>query len=226
MKYALDNQKIDAAETAKGWKQHCEALKVQIETAESRVRDQYVEDSFKLESKISFLESSLAAELKEVDMLSSRCSELSDMIDELKKQNAALSEENLGVEGKLRAINDILENEQELNESLTMQIEVMEKELASTRLKLLEGSHQRNHAVASLEQELAEQKLAMTDYEARARLLDLNREEMRSDMDKLRTSTSREVEIVQGTIKGLVSLQVVIVKLTHANPKDEIENSN
>jgi DNA repair exonuclease SbcCD ATPase subunit len=77
--------------------------------------DQYLEDSDKLESKISSLESSVEAELKEVNMLSSRCTELRGLIDELTKLNAALTEENQQVEAKAQAISDILENEREVN---------------------------------------------------------------------------------------------------------------
>jgi DNA-binding Lrp family transcriptional regulator len=225
IKHALDNQKTDAAKTSEWWKRQCEGLNVQIETAESRIMDQYLEDSDKLESKISSLESSVEAELKEVNMLSSRCTELRGLIDELTKLNAALTEENQQVEAKAQAISDILENEREVNDSLSMQIEIMEKELSSTRLRILEVSQQRDDTIASMEREMAKQASIINDEEARARLYDFNLEEMRSDMDSLRASTSREVEILQGTRKEWCAYMFDFT-LTRVNPKDDIENSN
>jgi hypothetical protein len=201
MKNALDNQKMEAIETAEAWKQQCEGLKVEIATLKSQISDQCLEGSVTLESKISSLESLLEAELKEVDMLSSRCNELSDVVDELAKQNAALSEEKQLAETKVQATSDILENERELNESLSMQIEVMEKELSSTKLRILEVSQEREDTIASLKREIDIQTATIADHEAQARLLALNLDDLRSDMDRLCASKNTEVEIVQGTRK-------------------------
>ena len=201
MKNALDNQKMEAIETAEAWKQQCEGLKVEIATLKSQISDQCLEGSVTLESKISSLESLLEAELKEVDMLSSRCNELSDVVDELTKQNAALSEEKQLAETKVQATSDILENERELNESLSMQIEVMEKELSSTKLRILEVSQEREDTIASLKREIDIQTATIADHEAQARLLALNLDDLRSDMDRLCASKNTEVEIVQGTRK-------------------------
>ena len=200
MKAILANQEREATDAVEQWTQHCSQLEEKVERLESELQE--LSAAGDLESTITSLERSLETQQQKgteaIEIWSSRCNELSDMIIELKKAYEALSEEKQMLETTARDASDLMENKRELNEALSIQIQVIENELSSTKSRMLEVSEEKEKTIEELKRQVDLQAATIVEHEERTEAREQSLEELRSEMDTVQSASNTLVAISEG----------------------------
>ena len=159
-------------------------------------------EAIKVEGKIRVLEDVLEKKQQEstmaIEMWSLRFSELSSAMNELKVEYEALSKEKQTVETTAREVSEMMENERALNESLSMQIRAMDKELLSARAMLVTVSEEGERAVVALQGEIGVKAESISVREARIITLEKLADDLRSEVDSVRLAAEQSVEASEG----------------------------
>ena len=198
-------------------------LESKLQCFEEELDAKSSEEVAELEEKIRSLEVSLETQHKEgvkaIEIWSLRCKELSDAMNSLKADHEALSKEKELIETTARDLEDMIENERELNESLSMQVHAIDKELSSTRLSLAKVSDDGERAAMALQGEIDMQSETIRAYEARVISLEKLVDELRSEVTTERSAAKQSVEVAQGkkNVQLIVNDKKSIVR-SSANP--------
>lgn len=136
----------------------CAQLEEQVSELEGTVQERAAENSVQSKQTLAAFESSVkqlqdALETAEqekneaIDQWSIRCLELEKSVKNLETQQETLLAEKSATEEAARQTADLLEKEQEMNESLTLQVQLMEKEVSAAKSRVVEVSEEAESAI-------------------------------------------------------------------------------
>lgn len=198
-----------AAATVERLTQHVLELESKITCLENELLAFSSKDTIELEARLSSLADSLEKQQQEgsqaIEIWHLRFTELSDAMNELKVDYEALSNEKQLIETTTREVNEMMENERALNESLSMQIHAMDKELSSTKAMLVSISEEGERAAEALRREIDKNAETISAHEARAITLEKLLGDLRSEMDNVRSAAEQSLETAQGKKHSLFS---------------------
>jgi chromosome segregation ATPase len=198
-----------AAATVERLTQHVLELESKIACLENELLAFSSKDTIELEARLSSLADSLEKQQQEgsqaIEIWHLRFTELSDAMNELKVDYEALSIEKQLIETTTLEVNEMMENERALNESLSMQIHAMDKELSSTKAMLVSISEEGERAAEALQREIDKNAETISVREARAITLEKLLGDLRSEMDNVRSAAEESLETAHGKKNSLFS---------------------
>lgn len=198
----LEINALASSDTITKLQQRILELESKIECLEKELEDTSLEEVAELEEKIRALDLSLETKreegVKAVEIWSLRVTELSDAMNILKADHDALSKEKEVIETAARDLEDMIENERALNESLSMQIHAMDKELSSARLSLVKVSDEGERTAEALQGEIDLQAETVRAHEASVITLQKLVDELRSEVNAVQSAAKQSVEVAQG----------------------------
>lgn len=200
------HQEIEAARVVEEWQVRCAQLEEQVSELEGTVQERVAENSVQSKQSIAAFESSIqqlqdALETAEqekneaIDHWSVRCSELDASIKKLETQQETLLAEKLATEEAARQTADSLEKEQEINESLALQVQLMEKEVSTAKSRVVEVSEEAESAIEEWSIRCSELEELMNTAEAQHKALLTEKSALENSVQDAMRSLEKEQEV-------------------------------
>mmetsp|Transcript_15187 Transcript_15187/g.25224 ORF Transcript_15187/g.25224 Transcript_15187/m.25224 type:complete len:2554 (+) Transcript_15187:278-7939(+) len=201
MKESLAKQEGEASDVIAQWTQRCAELEHTLEKREVEIQELSAENTRErtarideLESTIRSLEITLEAQQLEgveaVEQWSSRCIELDEVVNQLSSQCETLSTEKLVLESRVTDAVDSSEKEQELKESLSLQIQLLENDVSSSKIQFVQVSEEND----GLNEKVESQEVTIAENKAWVETLEQKIVDLRTEMEAVQSTSITSAE--------------------------------